>query len=1064
MLCMTIENEKSRCHSLNTLSTSCFAFLFRKPTGDWFQACCTEHDCFLVDACIPAILFFSEKHSSNVGAILDISKALARLMIILKEEKRALRECEEDKLLDFVCRFWDYISEAVCHDCVRIFESLMKLHLTKCVSNGPLSSWAKNVGKFLIDSSSSCRSRYRCILVYSKIVPSFSKDLADNFYKELYTSLSNPTLVVVVSELIVFDIVKNLDNLDRLQLHSYLLCASLQSPIKAVRSAVQKRLLPEFSKNSLLLDWVIEELKTFQSVLSKVVNDSKSTLVMIYPNITESVYDRIGLETSLYIAKFCLFHQKGNGNVLEWTSFIDESLVISALLSASTQLLIRIRESGQNILKNGSDEDKLKPYVDFICWLRDLCFQNLMQHANFNRRIMALKMLEHLFLENYLANDNKDMFFKFLSSKLRPTEEQIRRVICCLDDSYHLCQISALRLLSSSFFETCNFDFASYFSETKHQLFSIRSLFTFTASYRLRFYLKKNPDNLQNVFQYLLNLCKDRVKLISQDFLMIITNQGFVYSVLSAVSVVLEFLDFQSSLKNDWSVPLINRDLLPLCFQISELVSPVVNSMSPEGFVPDDYISIIVNVKDFEKSKENTNFCQILLASCWRSHKYVSEIFYIIITKWLGNSALSSETVRHICSYYWRQLTECKHCGAVEAAVEGFEALCVKLWSFALAGSPEFMDLPQPEAWVKQIIDLIDNRKNVLCATRRSAGLPHLIASILAKEPIANNAQCLKKTMISLLENEGRSYKAQVHSINIMRAIFLNSCLSEAVLCYIEPAANVCFTCFGSSNWALRSAASQLFAALIRRIFDDKFSSEIKNLLMNSKALRLEFWRALSKSTKAKFTEIEMIQLAVEDIRNSGPFVERYILTLFLNSATADLAGLFDSCFLKHFLYELITMRRQSNQHLANLLLIKLDHNEWRFEWLYSSAVNEDQKIQSIAIRALELLLKRGNPDFQLCKIIVLLLKSENVAIREKAAELCSHVASLKIASLNPEILFWWFVQYYPEVEEFIHQCGSFDSNEHTHLFDACVSNPYIEAIPICSEYLRNVMQLISCL
>ncbi|KAL3998203.1 hypothetical protein ACH3XW_14080 [Acanthocheilonema viteae] len=207
-----------------------------------------------------------------------------------------------------------------------------------------------------------------------------------------------------------------------------------------------------------------------------------------------------------------------------------------------------------------------------------------------------------------------------------------------------------------------------------------------------------------------------------------------------------------------------------------------------------------------------------------------------------------------------------------------------------------------------------------------------------------------------------------------------------------------------------------------------------------------------------------MIQLAVEDIRNSGPFVERYILTLFLNSATADLAGLFDSCFLKHFLYELITMRRQSNQHLANLLLIKLDHNEWRFEWLYSSAVNEDQKIQSIAIRALELLLKRGNPDFQLCKIIVLLLKSENVAIREKAAELCSHVASLKIASLNPEILFWWFVQYYPEVEEFIHQCGSFDSNEHTHLFDACVSNPYIEAIPICSEYLRNVMQLISCL
>ncbi|CAG9535444.1 unnamed protein product [Cercopithifilaria johnstoni] len=204
-----------------------------------------------------------------------------------------------------------------------------------------------------------------------------------------------------------------------------------------------------------------------------------------------------------------------------------------------------------------------------------------------------------------------------------------------------------------------------------------------------------------------------------------------------------------------------------------------------------------------------------------------------------------------------------------------------------------------------------------------------------------------------------------------------------------------------------------------------------------------------------------MIQLAVGDIRNSGPFVQHYILTLFLNSPTADLAGLFDSCFLKHFVHELITMR-QSNQHLANLLLIKLDHNKWRFEWLYSSAVNEDQKVQSIAVRALELLLKRGNPDIQLCKIIVLLLKSENETIREKVAELCSHVVNLKIASLNPEILFWWFVQHYPEVEEFINQHDSFDNNEHTRLFDACVSNPYIEAIPICSEYLSSVLHLIS--
>uniref|UniRef100_A0A1I8EV97 tRNA (32-2'-O)-methyltransferase regulator THADA n=1 Tax=Wuchereria bancrofti TaxID=6293 RepID=A0A1I8EV97_WUCBA len=1283
---MTVDGEKSRCDSFNALSTSCFAFLFQKPAEDWFQTCCTEHECFLVDACIPAILLFSQKYSSNSRAMLDISKALARLMVILKqnktsicfrEEKWVLKECEEDKLLDFVCRFWDYVSEAVCHDCVSIFESLMNLHLTRCMSSGPLSLWAKNVGRFLTDLPSSCRGRYRCILAYNKIVASSSEVLTDDFCKEIYSSLSNSTLVTVVSELIAFDVVQNLDNSDRLQLHSHLLRASLQSPTKAICSAVQKRLLPEFSKNSLLLEWVLKELKIFQA---------------------DSVYGTVSLETSLYIAKFCLFHQKGNGNVQEWTSFIDESVVISALLNATGQIrlmawslicdhpklaasissrqlllykcflatnmteqspavrltilsdlkkiLIRIRENGQNILKSGSDESELNPYVNFICWLRDLCFQNLVQYANFNRRIMALQMLEYLFLENYLANNDKDMFFKFLSSKLRPTEEQIYHVIRCLDDSYQICQISALRLLSSSFFEIRDFvssymfseslNFASYFAETKQQLFSIRSLLTLTSSYRLRFYLKKNPDSLQSVFQCLLNLCKDRVKLISEDFLMIASNQGFVYSILSAVGVALEFLDFQSTVKNDWCVTLVNHDLLPVCFQVSELVSPVVNSMSPEGFVPDDHVNIIVDVKNSKKLKESADFCQALLASCWRSHKYVSAIFYIIITKWLGNSVLSSETVRCICNYYWRQLTECKHSGAVEASVEGFEALCAKLWSLSLAGIPEFADLPQPETWIKQITDLIDSKENMLCATRRSAGLPHLIASILTKEPVTNDAQCLKTTMISMLKNKGRSYKAQVHSINIMRAIFLNSRLSEAVLCYIEPAVNVCFACFGSNSWAVRSAASQLFAALINRMFgiprsmqlslhpheknrlssfefftrfpslydllhlqfyenekcvsqlgmfavlvllihlfpsprhniyslatyvlpllkfsvscrsmklrelsaatlisvcelqdahfllkwisnidlisctqneictiilmllelavafdgcelrsciksvirrvknnkhferwcdynsclsfincrhcllfknvsyhfDVKISLETKNLLMNSRPLRLEFWRALSKSTTMKLTEIEMMQLAVQDIRNSGPFVQRCILTLLLNSTTTH-SALFDTGFLKHFLHELM-MTKQSNRHLANLLLIKLDHNEWCFDWLYSSAVNEDQKIQAIAVRALELLLKRGTPDIQLYKIIVVLLKSQNETIREKVAKLCSHMVNLKTASLNPEILFWWFVHYYPEIEEFISQCSNFDNNEHTRLFDACVLNPYTEAI-----------------
>lgn len=90
-----------------------------------------------------------------------------------------------------------------------------------------------------------------------------------------------------------------------------------------------------------------------------------------------------------------------------------------------------------------------------------------------------------------------------------------------------------------------NFD--AHFAETTHQLCSLRSLFTLTSSYRLRFYFQKNLDNLQKVLRYLLGLCEDRLKLISRDLQMIATNDGFIYSLLSAICVALEFLDLQST-------------------------------------------------------------------------------------------------------------------------------------------------------------------------------------------------------------------------------------------------------------------------------------------------------------------------------------------------------------------------------------------------------------------------------------------------------------------------------------------------------------------------------------
>lgn len=75
-----------------------------------------------------------------------------------------------------------------------------------------------------------------------------------------------------------------------------------------------------------------------------------------------------------------------------------------------SQILIRIREVGQIMLKSGSEDSDLLPYVNFIYALRELSFESLVKYGNFSRRVMSLRLLEYIFIEHYLADDSKGIF------------------------------------------------------------------------------------------------------------------------------------------------------------------------------------------------------------------------------------------------------------------------------------------------------------------------------------------------------------------------------------------------------------------------------------------------------------------------------------------------------------------------------------------------------------------------------------------------------------------------------------------------------------------------------
>merc|ERR1719462_49052 len=105
-------------------------------------------------------------------------------------------------------------------------------------------------------------------------------------------------------------------------------------------------------------------------------------------------------------------------------------------------------------------------------------------------------------------------------------------------------------------------------------------------------------------------------------------------------------------------------------------------------------------------------------------------------------------------------------------------------------------------------------------SSRRSAGVPFIVQAVVVGE---DGDGTLRTTMARLLKlaKEGSS-EARVHSLNILRALYRDSRLGDAVTFFLEGGVIVAITGFKAANWAERTAATLLFSALMTRIFGVK--------------------------------------------------------------------------------------------------------------------------------------------------------------------------------------------------------------------------------------------------
>ncbi|SCV01780.1 LANO_0F13498g1_1 [Lachancea nothofagi CBS 11611] len=175
-----------------------------------------------------------------------------------------------------------------------------------------------------------------------------------------------------------------------------------------------------------------------------------------------------------------------------------------------------------------------------------------------------------------------------------------------------------------------------------------------------------------------------------------------------------------------------------------------------------------------------------------------------------------SETQLYACgNLMLKQLLTIRHSGAFQSLIPSFAACCQRC-------NREYPS--QLRTWLDNILVALETKTQFI--TRRSGGIPHIICSIVGSEN-SDNRPLLKLTFERLMkiarlqisEHEETVDLPQVNAFNCIKALFVESPLSDACAPYVYPSLVLCLQSFGSPLWSLRNCSFMLFSALQNRLF-----------------------------------------------------------------------------------------------------------------------------------------------------------------------------------------------------------------------------------------------------
>ncbi|XP_014738632.1 PREDICTED: thyroid adenoma-associated protein isoform X1 [Sturnus vulgaris] len=586
------------------------------------------------------------------------------------------------------------------------------------------------------------------------------------------------------------------------------------------------------------------------------------------------------------------------------------------IVSLLRKLFCRIQESSQVLYKLEQNKTKqelvenltrapplriLQQYKDFMSSVCARLFEVLFPGSSHPTRFSALSILESI-AEIFSVPKGQAPVFQ-LDQEI--DSARVQTLIQCFASTFEEIKILAFRLLMKlrdvalNLQDSENLDLL--FQAAVDLSTSTKPYDCVTASYLLNFlvyhkglqytclgkWLQHNPQMAENtsvstvekntlaVIKLLLANVEEEIFQAKKSLLQAAASFP-MYGRVHCITGALQQLPFKDlTLVSEWK-EIVTR-LILMSYSLSAVVSPVVQSSSPEGLIPmdsdpesagrlqmilheiqpqdtNDYFMQAKILKEHckEESEKLTdqmptkNICmemrgkdrqacdvtaQMVLVCCWRSMKEVSLLLGTLCkllpshtTSEPSDGLITVEQVKNIGDYFKHHLLQSRHRGAFELAYAGF----VQLTEMLSRCNNESLH-KMPERWLSSVLEEIKScdPSSSLCATRRSAGIPFYIQALLASEPKKSKTDLLKMTMKELISlaaplNESSSVIPQVHALNILRALYRDTRLGENIMPYVADGIKASILGFMSPVWAVRNSSTLLFSALITRIFGVK--------------------------------------------------------------------------------------------------------------------------------------------------------------------------------------------------------------------------------------------------